>query len=490
MRRAVVASLLAGACGCGMPGRTYRPLDSYVEGPAVRSFAVRSGATVPKESPPRLDWQPAIPRPPIERRLSNGVPVFVVQRREFPSVDVLFVLDRGASVATPGIAALYAQALLGDSGAFDRDEAHAYLRFVGASVSSAAWNDAVVLRVTALSPFIASALSRAVPMFISPKLSTKNLEEARTLFADDHGEAEAATAARRALLRGLFPSPHPYATPAELVSAADVANVDRRALERFRDAYVNAARVRIIATGDVDPDALVRVLERELRNLPRTDASAPPAIRPSPLACHGQVQIVDRPGAKQSSIAIGWPGAAAGEADAGPLELLAAASGGWLSSRLNLTIRKELGATYGVHARAQTFRHGGTLELTAAVDTPRTADALRGILTEIERLRTEPLDAAELDSAKTKALYGETGQSTQGLGALLAHAAAFGLPAAHVALHASQRNALSAEDVRAAAERRLEPARRCIVVVGDAAKITEGISALGAFVVDVERATR
>ncbi len=352
MNRALVALLALDVCACEMPGRRYHPASAFAEGPAIAPFGPRGGGEPSaKESPARMRWRAAMPRSPVERRLSNGVPVVVVPRRDFPSVEVLFVLDRGAS----GVAALYAQALLGDSAVFDEHEAYAYLRF-GA--------------------------------------------------------------------------------------------------------------------------------------LPRLDASPPPTVVTSPPSCAGHVQVVDRPGAKQSAIAIGWPGAAAGEPDAGALELVAAASGGWLSSRLNLTVRKELGASYGVHARAVTLRHGGTLELTTAVETPRTADSLAGIVTENERLRTEPLEAAELDGAKTKALYGDSGRSNHGIGALLAHAAAAGLPAAHVAEHASRRRALSAEDVRAAAERRLDPKDRCIVVVGDAAEIVKGIEALGLGAVDVARAAR
>lgn len=491
MNRALVALLALGVCACEMPGRRYHPAPAFAEGPAIAPFGPHGGGEPSaKESPARMRWRAAMPRSPVERRLSNGVPVVVVPRRDFPSVEVLFVLDRGASAAAPGVAALYAQALLGDSAAFDEQEAYAYLRFVGASVAAFAWNDAVVLRVTSLSPFLASALSRAAPMFVAPKLGSKQVDESRTLFAEEHDDGDPARVARRALRRRLFPAPHPYGSPAELVSATEVANVDRRALIAFRDAYVNAARVSVVATGDVDPDALVRMLERELGTLPRLDASPPPTVVTSPPSCAGHVQVVDRPGAKQSAIAIGWPGAAAGEPDAGALELVAAASGGWLSSRLNLTVRKELGASYGVHARAVTLRHGGTLELTTAVETPRTADSLAGIVTEIERLRTEPLEAAELDGAKTKALYGDTGRSNHGIGALLAHAAAAGLPAAHVAEHASRRSALSAEDVRAAAERRLDPKDRCIVVVGDAAEIVKGIEALGLGAVDVARAAR
>jgi predicted Zn-dependent peptidase len=134
-----------------------------------------------------------------------------------------------------------------------------------------------------------------------------------------------------------------------------------------------------------------------------------------------------------------------------------------LSSRLNLTVRKELGASYGVHTSLVAWRDGGTFELSSAVDTPRTADALAGILRETERLRTEALGPEELETAKTKAQLGDQGLSSRSLAYRLAHAAGEGLPASSFIQRIARVDALSAGEVRGAADKWLAPAKRCIV---------------------------
>jgi predicted Zn-dependent peptidase len=54
-----------------------------------------------------------------------------------------------------------------------------------------------------------------------------------------------------------------------------------------------------------------------------------------------------------------------------------------------------------------------------------------------------------------------------------------GLPPAHVVMHNARVDAVSAEAVRAAAERYLSTDEARIIVVGDAARIVEGLRTLG-----------
>jgi zinc protease len=483
-----VAPLILAACG----GSTVFPAaKSLSEGPPLRPFEqpgpAEPPAPVAKDAPRPLPWKSAKLPSPTERRLSNGIRVVLAPRRDFPTATVLFVLDRGASAAPPGVAPLYARALWGDSDAYELGEAAEYVHFVGATMNEVATDDAIIMQVSALSPLLPSALSRAAPMFVTPHFDGKSLDRARAAFSLNEEADLPARTAKKTLRAGLYPAPHPYGRPASLVSSSDVASVKKDALTSFRDMYLTTERVHVIAAGDFDPDALVKTLERLLANVPKKAASTPPPVPDTKPACNGVVTIVDRPGSVQSSIAIGWPSVAAADGDRAALEVLSAATGGWLSSRVNLTVRKELGASYGVHTSLIAWRDGGTLELTSAVETPRTAEALAGILRETERLRTEPLGADELETAKTKALTSGEKSSSRSLAYLLAHATGEGLPASYVMEHAARVDALAADEVRAVAEKWLTPARRCIVVVGDASKIAPAITNLGIGRVDVSR---
>ena len=93
---AAVAMLLT--C-CGHPHGERRSPDVAIgRGSAVRTFRPMVAPTDPewlRAVPPSLPMRPAVEPAIAERRLANGSRVLVVERHDFPSVSLAFVLDRG-----------------------------------------------------------------------------------------------------------------------------------------------------------------------------------------------------------------------------------------------------------------------------------------------------------------------------------------------------------------------------------------------------------
>lgn len=354
---------------------------------------------------------------PTEVRLSNGIRVVMLERHDFPSISAVLVLDRDSTAGAPGVAALYAEGLTGDSDEYKSREAWQYLGFVGGTATSSVWHDATALQVTALTPLFVSALSRAAPMFTVPSFSGDDLDDARTHLAAEQAEKgeDPADIAHDALHAAVFPPPHPYAVPVSGERArqrARGAKVDARSeatdrvtnaqVRAFRDAHLSAEHVGVACVGDFKPASLQRALENALGKLPKRPAAATPPFPPLVPKSGRKILVLDRPGAAQSAVAIGRPGPPATDKELVPLEVLGAATAGDLSTRLNITVRKELGATYGVHMSVSGLREAGIIRITAAIDTARTVDAMRGLFAQLERLRTEPISAEELGAAKLR----------------------------------------------------------------------------------------
>lgn len=482
-------------CGCG-GGRAFKAAASLSEGRPVRVFTA-----VPAElddepfraTPPARTSDKARPLPsPAEVHLSNGVRVVMLERHDFPSISMAFVLDRGAAAAPPGVAALYAEALTGTSAEYKSGEAWEYLSFVGGSVATYAWRDATMLQVTAVTPLFVSALSRAAPMFTNPELESDDLEDARTQLAARQAEngEEPSDVAHDALYAAVFPALHPYAVPIYGLPARAKrgANADARqrvqeratdaAVRAFRDGTLAADRVSVACVGDFKPALIQKVLENALGKLPKHATAPAPTFPPVPPNGGRKVTIIDRPGSVQSSVAIGWPGPRGSERDVVALDVLASATAGELSTRLNITVRKELGATYGVHMTATAMRDGGLIQIAASIDTARTVDAMKGLLAELGRLRTEPISAAELGAAKLRTYHDLEHSSTRGLARYLAYALAEDKPVAHAVTYNARIDVITAEEVRAAAEKWLAVGEARIVIVGDASRIADGLRSL------------
>jgi zinc protease len=484
--------LCTGACGGGRPFKQPATLSEWRPGrtataPEANDDASEAFRAAP---PPRIAAKTRPMTLPTEGRLSNGIRVVLLERHDFPSISAVLVLDRGAAAGGPGVAALYSEALTGSSTEYKSTEAHQYLNFVGGSVRNATWRDAVTLQVTALSPLFVSALSRAAPMFTSPALDGDDLDDARTHLAAAlaQEDEDPADVAHDALYAAVFPPPHPYGTPISGEPARLGArrkkdsrkSVTDAAVKGFRASNLTADHVGVAVVGDFNVATVERVLEKHLGKVPKGTGGPPPAFPVVPPKGGNKVIVIDRPGAEQSSVAIGWPGPRASEPELVTLDVLAGATAGDLSTRLNITVRKELGASYGVRMAATGFRDAGIITISAAIDTARTVDALRGLFKELDRLRAEPLTPAELGAAKLRTYHELERGSTNGLARYLAHAIAEGLPPAYAVTHNARVDAVTAEAVRATAERYLGMDEARIVVVGDAARIEQGLRALAA----------
>lgn len=476
----LAVALLGTAC---VSGRTFKTSRTLTEERPARHLRMPPGEMPDEpfrsEPPDRSATKPRPLATPTEARLSNGVRVLMLERHDFPSISAVLVLDRGAVAAGPGVAALYGRAFLGASAAYPRDEAARYLTFVGASLSARVSFDAVTMQITALTPLFTSALSRAAPMFVSPALETDDLEDARThLAADRAREAESpAVIASEALFASVFPPPHPYGVP---ISGGPLATTATNGGVRvFRDESLSADHVGVACAGDFKPAWLIGVLEKRLGNLPKHSLGAALSLT-APVKTGRTVIVIDRPGATQSAVVIGWPGLPADHRGHAPLDVLASATAGELASRLNITVRRELGASYGVRMSATSLRSGGVVQIAAAVDTAKTRDAIKGMLGEVEKLRAEPLSDGELTAAKARTMLTFEGGSSRGVARSLARSISEGRPLAYVVTYNARVDGVTGEDVRASAERLLARDDTRIVIVGDAAKIVAGLRTLDA----------
>lgn len=491
-RALLLVSALAATAACSAEPRLATPA-SVTDKRASRAVAMTPGDATDEDAlraaPPAPLSPRRIPHGTLrDETLPSGVRVVTLERHDFPAVSCAFVLDRGAAAVPAGAARVYAAALVGSSRSFARDDALSYLRFVGATLRPRAAQDGVVLQVTALSPLAVSALSRAAPMFLAPSLDDDDVERARVLVAADRsadGDAPARRA-KEALFAALFPPPHPYGAPIDGGGADALRRVAPDTVAALRDLHLSPTHVAIACAGDLQHDRLVRVLAAHVAAL-RPKPERPLPDRAAPRPGPARVVVVDRPGAAQSNVALGWLGPRASDRDALALDVLSAATAAGLSSRLNLSVRKELGATYGVHMRLVRMREAGAITVRAAIETARTGPALRAILDGIDALRAAPLGPEELASAKLRVGFEDEGGSIAGVASALADAIILGRPAADALGEQAHIDALDAETVRAAAARWLTREGARLVVVGDAAKIAKDLGPLGLGEVDVVR---
>jgi len=188
-----------------------------------------------------------------------------------------------------------------------------------------------------------------------------------------------------------------------------------------------------------------------------------------------RVVLVDRPGATQSVIRVMFP------LNLQPKDLRAQSGqvmntifgGGVFNARLMQNLREDKGWTYGAHSSLDPDRYNASFTASLSVRTAVTDSAITEILKEMERMRTDPVTADELELAKNH-MAGSFARSledprTVARFALNTHLNE--LPADHYATYLKRLDALTAADVQAAAGSFLHPDNAVILVVGDRKQI-------------------
>ena len=112
-----------------------------------------------------------------------------------------------------------------------------------------------------------------------------------------------------------------------------------------------------------------------------------------------KVFLIDKPGAAQSQIRIGWIGVPRSTPDYFALRVLNTILGGAFTSRLNNNLREVHGYAYGASSRFEMQLSAGPFYAAAGVQTDKTAEALKEFFNELNGIH-QPIPAEELDKAK------------------------------------------------------------------------------------------
>jgi zinc protease len=180
--------------------------------------------------------------------------------------------------------------------------------------------------------------------------------------------------ANRAFRRALFGS-HPYATTGDF---PEEGRPTEGAANDWLAGVLNPARAVLAIVGDVDPTEAQRLARSAFGGW----SGRPPPATPralSPAGSHAAI-VVHRPGATQAELRIGCRLPPATAAESLRDRVLASAVG----ARLDGVIRKELGVSYGFHARAETLLGGSAvLYLEGSVENAGVAAALQAIRREL-----------------------------------------------------------------------------------------------------------
>jgi len=438
-----------------------------------------------RSRPPAIGPAPALRLPAIQKTtLTNGVPVWVIEQDRVPLAQVNVILRGGSSLDRTGrfgMASLVAAML--DEGAGTRSalELADAVEFLGAELATSSSFDYSAVRLSAPVRNLSPALTLLADVVLRPTFPANELDRLRKerLTALVQAQDNPAAIIGYAFPRVVFGPNHRFGTPAGGLAPALEAITADEVRAFYKEHYVpgNAA---IVVTGAVTLAAVKAELDRAFTGWP---SSAPRgAAAPLPVApqlTRREVVLVDKPGAAQSQIRIGWVGVPRSTPDYATLRVLNTILGGSFGSRLNQNLRERNGYTYGASSAFDMRAAPGPFFASAGVQTDKTADALREFFVELEGIR-KPIPAQELEDAKNYVAlrFPSEFETTGDLAQKLEELIVYSLPEATHQSFVGAITKVTAADVQNAAARYVQPDKMAVVIVGDRKAIEPGITKL------------
>jgi zinc protease len=453
---------------------------------AVMALAVTASAQKPDRStPPKPGAPPALKLPPVQKqKLANGLDVWVVEQHEVPMVQANLIV-RAGSAADPagkyGVASMTANML--DEGAAGRSalELADAVEFLGAQLSTTSTFDYSAVRLSAPTARLSDALSLMADVAIRPTFPAEELERlrkerlTRLLQARD----DPAAIIEIAFPKLVFGDKHRYGSAAG-GGIPEVKAMTLDDIRSFHGAHYRPENATLLVVGDVTPAAVLPLLEKSFGQW----KPAGPGAKAAPLPAAAQLTkrqifIVDKPGAAQSQIRIGWVGVPRSTPDYPTLQVLNTILGGSFTSRLNTNLRETHGYSYGAFSGFEERISAGAFSARAGVQTDKTAEALKEFFNEFAGI-LKPIPGDELEKAKNYVALGFPAEfeSTGDLARKLEEQVVHNLPEEYFPSYIRSVVQVTGPGVEKAAAQYIQPDKFAVVIVGDRKVIEPGIRAL------------
>ncbi|WP_053739291.1 pitrilysin family protein [Nocardia sp. NRRL S-836] len=420
----------------------------------------------------------------VDTTLPNGLRVIAVQRATVPMVEVRLRVPF-ADPARPGSgsthaaqAEILANTVLTGTATRSRVAIDTELALVGGELDAVVDPERLSFTGNALATGFGTVLDVLRDVLTDAAYPAEEVERERGRLVEriTIARSQPNVIAREALQRVLY-GDHPYAK--EMPEADEVAAVSRDDVLALHRKALLPKGSTLVVVGDVEPAEAVAQIGAALESWQGEDEAV--QLPPLPPVKGGDVLLVHRAGAVQSQIRLAAQAIPRTDERYPALQLANLVFGGFFSSRLVENIREDKGYTYGARSHPEFTIHGATLLIDADTASEVTPAALLETRYELARLGMVPPSQSEVDVARRYAIGSLlTSTSSQGgLASFLVNLAGLGLDIDWLVTHPQRLEAVTPEQVAAAALEFFAPANFTGVLVGDAEQLAPKLRALG-----------
>jgi len=337
---------------------------------------------------------------PEKTILSNGVPLYLIRGGDQDVIKIELTAQAGRWAEQRRGAAYFTAQLLskGTSRKSSFDIAQIFDRF-GAHLEISPGLDFSSISLYSLTRNLEPALYLLQELLTDAAFPDKELAQVRSIYLQNLRVNNEKTSflAAKLFRKTLFGETHPYGVE---LDEKDVNGLTRAELVAHSQRFQNGLQAFVSGKIDARSEALLNTVLSALPAQPVTAAAAVPGNG-------SQInQYQQKEGSVQASIRMGKKSIMRSHPDYTDVLFVSHVLGGYFGSRLMKNIREEKGLTYGIHASLHALLHDSYLAIGADVNKENVQLTIDEIKKELRRLREEPMDTTELDTARNHFIGG------------------------------------------------------------------------------------
>lgn len=435
--------------------------------PTINRTAIPSAAATPELHVPT--W--------TKLTLANGAQLVVSERHGLPLVSVNVSFVGGANQFEPadktGLASFVGSMLLEGTTTRTGDQLSEAMQLLGGNINAGIAGESGSMGFFVMRDKFEPMLAIFEDVLVNPAFPQTALDRlrARTLINLQQSKDRTGAIASVVFPKLLYGKDQPYGRS---TSEQSVKAITRDDLVAFHQTYFQPGRAVITVVGDIKADDAKRALDKALSPW-KPGGTKPTFTYPAPPATKATtIYLVDKPGAAQSTFAIGEVGPPRNTPDYYSLRVLNAFFGELFQSRLNANIREQKGYSYGVNSRFAFGRGPGAFRAGGDIVTAKSDSALIEFMKELKGIRgARPITDEEMTAAKNSliqslpARFASVGSVSSSVSEIFVQ----DLPENYYQNFVTRINEVTKDDVLKAAQKYLDPDHMAIVIVGDRSKI-------------------
>jgi zinc protease len=438
---------------------------------------------------PEIGTPPALALPPLARAtLSNGLKVVLAERHNVPVVQIELMVDAGRaadSLAKPGTANLALAMITNGTKTRDALQISARAETLGASLGAGSSLDTSFIALNAITSRLTDSLDLFTDVLLNPTFPDKELTrlKAQALAAIQQAKSQPRGIASRLFPKLIYGEGHAYSNPFSGIGTEQtVSAMTSDELRAFYKRWVRPDNATLLIVGDTTLAQIQPLLEQRLATW-KSPTERPPTKQLGVIAQQPKprVFLVNRTGSEQSLVMTVELAPPRSAPDDVALQTLNAILGGGFISRINMNLREDKHWSYGAGSGLIDAKGQRVFTASALVQTDKTADSMREMLKELRDINgaRQPTEK-EIRFAKdtlVRSLPGENETASQVANSYV-DILTYGLPDSYLNNYVGEVEALTPQQLQAAASELVHPEALTWIIVGDLAVIETSVRAL------------